>query len=162
MWDLCDVSLLVLVDRKCGVCTSCDADAVMSIRFREEEFQAAWKELDAPQLEGGWELFTETLGVAIYRRYRQVPARNRAARLTPRPNRFGFQSNVTKSPDFFEMFMSLDYFSRVRLVGTPLTQRSAPTGTRKLEDVKGWNRTLNRTALTELKIWSRKRVRTNI
>ncbi|TNM97119.1 phosphatidylcholine transfer protein [Takifugu flavidus] len=43
----------------------------MSLRFREEEFQAAWKELDEPQLEGGWELFTETLGVAIYRRYRQ-------------------------------------------------------------------------------------------
>lgn len=88
------------------------ADAVMSIRFREEEFQAAWKELDEPQLEGGWELFTETQGVAIYRRYRQVPARNRPARLTPRPERFGFHGNVTKSPAFFSVFTSLDDFSR--------------------------------------------------
>lgn len=86
-------------------------DAVMSIRFREEEFQAAWKELDEPQLEGGWGLFTETQGVAIYRRYRQVPARNRTARPAPRPNRFRFLGNVAKSPAF--------------------------SATRKLEDVKG-------------------------
>lgn len=47
----------------------------MSIHFREEEFQAAWGELDDPQLEGGWDLFTETMGVKIYRRYRQVQHR---------------------------------------------------------------------------------------
>ncbi|XP_061905426.1 phosphatidylcholine transfer protein isoform X2 [Entelurus aequoreus] len=39
----------------------------MSLRFSDEDFQAAWKELDEPQLEGGWELFTETMGVKIYR-----------------------------------------------------------------------------------------------
>lgn len=48
----------------------------MSTHFREEEFQAAWGELDEPQLEGGWELFTETMGVKIYRRYRQVQHRH--------------------------------------------------------------------------------------
>ncbi|KAM4597939.1 phosphatidylcholine transfer protein isoform 2-T2 [Polymixia lowei] len=41
----------------------------MSLRFTEEEFQDAWKELDEPQLEGGWEFFTETMGVKIYRLY---------------------------------------------------------------------------------------------
>lgn len=41
----------------------------MSLLFRDEEFQAAWRELDEPQLEGGWELFTKTMGVEIYRRY---------------------------------------------------------------------------------------------
>uniref|UniRef100_A0A3Q0RSU7 Phosphatidylcholine transfer protein n=1 Tax=Amphilophus citrinellus TaxID=61819 RepID=A0A3Q0RSU7_AMPCI len=34
-----------------------------------EEFQSAWKELDEPQLEGGWELFVETTEVKIYRLY---------------------------------------------------------------------------------------------
>lgn len=65
--------------RKCGACACCVADGErlrsgvkMSLRFTEEEFQAAWKELDEPQLEGGWELFTETMGVEIYRRYRSV------------------------------------------------------------------------------------------
>ncbi|XP_070837242.1 phosphatidylcholine transfer protein isoform X2 [Chaetodon trifascialis] len=41
----------------------------MSLPFTDEEFQDAWKELDEPQLEGGWELFTETMGVKIYRLY---------------------------------------------------------------------------------------------
>ncbi|XP_074552745.1 phosphatidylcholine transfer protein [Halichoeres trimaculatus] len=41
----------------------------MSLQFTDEEFQSAWKELDEPQLEGGWELFTETMGVKIYRLY---------------------------------------------------------------------------------------------
>lgn len=45
---------------------------MMSLRFREEEFQAAWRELDEPQLEAGWQLFTETMGVKIYRRLRPV------------------------------------------------------------------------------------------
>ncbi|XP_075871887.1 phosphatidylcholine transfer protein [Nelusetta ayraudi] len=39
----------------------------MSLLFTDEEFQLAWKELDEPQLDGGWELFTETMGVKIYR-----------------------------------------------------------------------------------------------
>lgn len=43
----------------------------MSLHFTEDEFQAAWRELDEPQVEG-WELFTETMGVKIYRRYSQV------------------------------------------------------------------------------------------
>ncbi|MEQ2175572.1 hypothetical protein GOODEAATRI_019213, partial [Goodea atripinnis] len=41
----------------------------MSLQFRDEEFQRAWKELDEPQLDGGWELFTETMGVQIHRLY---------------------------------------------------------------------------------------------
>ncbi|CAJ1075557.1 phosphatidylcholine transfer protein [Xyrichtys novacula] len=41
----------------------------MSLQFTDEEFQSAWRELDEPQLEGGWELFTETMGVKIYRLY---------------------------------------------------------------------------------------------
>ncbi|CAN9505008.1 unnamed protein product [Ophioblennius macclurei] len=41
----------------------------MSLLFPEEEFQAAWRELDEPVLDGGWELFTETMGVKIYRLY---------------------------------------------------------------------------------------------
>lgn len=41
----------------------------MSLWFTDEEFQSAWKELDEPQLEGGWELFVETMGVKIYRLY---------------------------------------------------------------------------------------------
>ncbi|KAG7505955.1 phosphatidylcholine transfer protein [Solea senegalensis] len=41
----------------------------MSLGFTDEEFQGAWKELDEPQLDGGWELFTETMGVKIYRLY---------------------------------------------------------------------------------------------
>uniref|UniRef100_A0AAQ5ZL37 Phosphatidylcholine transfer protein n=1 Tax=Amphiprion ocellaris TaxID=80972 RepID=A0AAQ5ZL37_AMPOC len=43
--------------------------AVMSLMFTDEDFQDAWKELDEPQLDGGWELFTETMGVKIYRLY---------------------------------------------------------------------------------------------
>ncbi|XP_029492428.1 phosphatidylcholine transfer protein-like [Oncorhynchus nerka] len=41
----------------------------MSLHFTDEEFLEAWKELDKPQLEGGWEFFTETMGVKIYRLY---------------------------------------------------------------------------------------------
>ncbi|XP_029943483.1 phosphatidylcholine transfer protein [Salarias fasciatus] len=43
----------------------------MSLLFSEEEFQSAWTELDEPQLDGGWELFTESMGVKIYRLYDQ-------------------------------------------------------------------------------------------
>ena len=39
----------------------------MSLHFGDEEFDSAWRELDEPQLEGGWELFTENMGVKIYR-----------------------------------------------------------------------------------------------
>ncbi|XP_012681199.2 phosphatidylcholine transfer protein isoform X1 [Clupea harengus] len=42
----------------------------MSLHFTEDEFQAAWRELDEPKVEG-WELFTETMGIKIYRRYSQ-------------------------------------------------------------------------------------------
>lgn len=45
----------------------------MSLPFTDEEFQLAWKELDEPQLDGGWELFTEAMGVKIYRLFDQVP-----------------------------------------------------------------------------------------
>ncbi|XP_075999387.1 phosphatidylcholine transfer protein [Genypterus blacodes] len=41
----------------------------MSLRFADGDFQSAWKELDEPQLDGGWELFTETMGVQIHRLY---------------------------------------------------------------------------------------------
>uniref|UniRef100_A0A3Q0RZS2 Phosphatidylcholine transfer protein n=1 Tax=Amphilophus citrinellus TaxID=61819 RepID=A0A3Q0RZS2_AMPCI len=41
----------------------------MPLQFTDEEFQSAWKELDEPQLEGGWELFVETTEVKIYRLY---------------------------------------------------------------------------------------------
>lgn len=44
----------------------------MSLLFTDEEFQLAWKELDEPQLDGGWELFTETMGVKIYRLFDKV------------------------------------------------------------------------------------------
>lgn len=44
----------------------------MSLQFKDEEFQSAWRELDDPQLEGGWELFTETMGVKIYRLHDKV------------------------------------------------------------------------------------------
>nr|XP_023691434.1 phosphatidylcholine transfer protein [Paramormyrops kingsleyae] len=39
----------------------------MSLQFSEEQFQEAWRELDDPQLNGGWELFTETMGIKVYR-----------------------------------------------------------------------------------------------
>lgn len=39
------------------------------LQFTDEDFQAAWRELDEPQLDGGWQLFTETMGVKIYRLY---------------------------------------------------------------------------------------------
>lgn len=57
-----------------GCCGS--SAAVMSLRFTDEDFQSAWKELDEPQLDGGWELFTETMGVKIYRLYDKVGDRN--------------------------------------------------------------------------------------
>ncbi|MBN3313489.1 PPCT protein, partial [Atractosteus spatula] len=41
----------------------------MALQFTEEQFQEAWKELDEPQLEGGWKFFTETMGIKIYRLY---------------------------------------------------------------------------------------------
>lgn len=46
----------------------------MALQFSDEEFQAARGELDLgepQQGDGGWELFTETMGVKIYRRYDQ-------------------------------------------------------------------------------------------
>ncbi|KAM9745681.1 phosphatidylcholine transfer protein isoform 1-T3 [Menidia menidia] len=41
----------------------------MALPFPDADFQSSWRELDAPQLDGGWELFTETMGVKIYRLY---------------------------------------------------------------------------------------------
>ncbi|XP_043946412.1 phosphatidylcholine transfer protein [Protopterus annectens] len=43
----------------------------MTLHFQEENFQDAWQELDEPKLEGGWELFVETMGIKIYRLYRE-------------------------------------------------------------------------------------------
>lgn len=57
----------------------------MSLQFTDEEFQCAWRELDEPQLEGGWELFTETMGVKIYRLYDKVQKMNTSAALTGNP-----------------------------------------------------------------------------
>lgn len=48
----------------------------MALQFTDADFQAAWKELDEPQLEGGWELFTENMGVKIYRLYDKVKKRS--------------------------------------------------------------------------------------
>uniref|UniRef100_A0AAY5KK73 Phosphatidylcholine transfer protein n=1 Tax=Esox lucius TaxID=8010 RepID=A0AAY5KK73_ESOLU len=40
----------------------------MSLHFTDGEFLEAWKELDEPNLEGGWEFFTETMvGVCAFR-----------------------------------------------------------------------------------------------
>ncbi|XP_028843239.1 phosphatidylcholine transfer protein isoform X2 [Denticeps clupeoides] len=39
----------------------------MSLPFADSEFHEAWTELDEPRVEG-WELFTESMGVRIYRR----------------------------------------------------------------------------------------------
>ncbi|XP_068118339.1 phosphatidylcholine transfer protein [Hyperolius riggenbachi] len=41
----------------------------MEVRFSEDRFQEAWQELDGPELSGGWQLFTETMGIQIYRLY---------------------------------------------------------------------------------------------
>ncbi|KAM9434394.1 phosphatidylcholine transfer protein [Clarias gariepinus] len=41
----------------------------MALQFTDADFQEAWRELDEPQIQGGWELFTESMGVKIYRRY---------------------------------------------------------------------------------------------
>ncbi|XP_043091383.1 phosphatidylcholine transfer protein isoform X1 [Puntigrus tetrazona] len=41
----------------------------MALLFSDDEIQRAWTELDEPQLDGGWELFTETMNVKIYRLY---------------------------------------------------------------------------------------------
>lgn len=54
----------------------------MSLQFTDEEFQEAWRELDEPQLEGGWELFTETMGVKIYRLLDKVGKINQSAAFT--------------------------------------------------------------------------------
>lgn len=43
----------------------------MELRFTEDQFQEAWGELDEPVLSEGWELFTDTMGVQIYRLYDQ-------------------------------------------------------------------------------------------
>lgn len=59
----------------------------MSLPFTDEEFQGAWRELDEPQLEGGWELFTETMGVKIYRLYDKVQKINTSAALQPEARR---------------------------------------------------------------------------
>jgi len=49
----------------------------MSPQFTDEEFQGAWRELDEPQLDGGWEMFVETMGVKIYRLYDKVQETHR-------------------------------------------------------------------------------------
>ncbi|XP_078510533.1 phosphatidylcholine transfer protein isoform X2 [Lissotriton helveticus] len=43
----------------------------MELAFSEEQFQEAWQELDRPMLSEGWELFTESMGMTIYRLYDQ-------------------------------------------------------------------------------------------
>ncbi|XP_039595947.1 phosphatidylcholine transfer protein [Polypterus senegalus] len=43
----------------------------MALQFSDEQFQEAWRELDDPRLEGGWELFTSSMGIQIYRLYDQ-------------------------------------------------------------------------------------------
>lgn len=76
-------------DRKRGVYVpprclpGVERGAVMSLQFTDEEFQGAWRELDEPQLEGGWELFTETMGVKIYRLYDKVQTITTTADLQP-------------------------------------------------------------------------------
>lgn len=92
----------------------------MSLRFREEEFQAAWRELDEPQLEEGWQLFTKTTGVEIYRRHRPVGNRHKTARFytgttaANRPNKLASVSAeiVINSTIFFMshlLIISLSY-----------------------------------------------------
>ncbi|MBN3300604.1 PPCT protein, partial [Amia calva] len=41
----------------------------MALQFGEEQFQEGLKELDEPARGAGWELFTETMGITIYRLY---------------------------------------------------------------------------------------------
>lgn len=41
----------------------------MELPFSQEQFQEAWQELDRPILSGDWELFTESMGITIYRCY---------------------------------------------------------------------------------------------
>lgn len=89
-WLYCDSA-----HRKRGACSRRDLDDAglrggvrkMSLLFRDEEFQAAWRELDEPQLEGGWELFTQAAGVRIHRRCRPVPKRHESAPLSLRNHR---------------------------------------------------------------------------
>lgn len=69
----------------------------MSLRFADEEFQSAWRELDEAQLDGGWELFTETMGVKIYRLYDKVHAAARLLR-SPRMNDFYRVFFIPESP----------------------------------------------------------------
>ncbi|XP_065134303.1 phosphatidylcholine transfer protein [Paramisgurnus dabryanus] len=40
----------------------------MAVVFSDDEFQLAWIELDEPRLDG-WDFFTETMGVKVYRLY---------------------------------------------------------------------------------------------
>ncbi|XP_075436004.1 phosphatidylcholine transfer protein [Ascaphus truei] len=37
--------------------------------FSDRQFQEAWRELDEPVLPGPWQLFTESMGIQIYRLY---------------------------------------------------------------------------------------------
>ncbi|MCI4395245.1 hypothetical protein PGIGA_G00178130 [Pangasianodon gigas] len=53
----------------CHVTRKCWRFENMALQFTDADFQEAWKELDEPQLQGGWELFTESMGVKIYRLY---------------------------------------------------------------------------------------------
>ncbi|XP_053552675.1 LOW QUALITY PROTEIN: phosphatidylcholine transfer protein-like, partial [Bombina bombina] len=41
----------------------------MELRFSDDQFQGAWSELDEPVLPEPWQLFTETMGIKIYRLY---------------------------------------------------------------------------------------------
>ncbi|MEE6507006.1 hypothetical protein FKM82_007936 [Ascaphus truei] len=37
--------------------------------FSDRQFQEAWRELDEPVLPRPWQLFTESMGIQIYRLY---------------------------------------------------------------------------------------------
>ncbi|KAM8945688.1 phosphatidylcholine transfer protein [Pelodytes ibericus] len=43
----------------------------MELRFSDEQFQEAWKELDQPLLPAPWQLFVESMGIQIHRLYDQ-------------------------------------------------------------------------------------------
>lgn len=49
----------------------------MALQFTDAEFQEAWKGLDEPRLDGGWELFTESVGVKIHRLYSEVKTKTK-------------------------------------------------------------------------------------
>ncbi|CAH2292154.1 phosphatidylcholine transfer [Pelobates cultripes] len=40
---------------------------MMALKFSEEDFQEAWRELDHPAIQEPWQLFTESMGFQIYR-----------------------------------------------------------------------------------------------